>query len=61
MKNGSYTENEIEILKEGGKRLAHILKVLGENCVEGMMAKTLDELAEKMILENGDIPVFKKL
>jgi methionyl aminopeptidase len=54
-----YSEKEIEILKEGGKRLAYILEVLGENCVEGMMAKTLDELAEKMILENGDIPVFK--
>lgn len=54
-----YSEKEIEILKEGGKRLAHILEVLGENCVEGMIAKKLDELAEKMILENGDIPVFK--
>jgi methionyl aminopeptidase len=54
-----YTEKEIEILKEGGRRLATILEVLGENCVEGMVAKKLDELAEKMILENGDIPVFK--
>jgi methionyl aminopeptidase len=54
-----YSEKEIEILKEGGRRLAHILEVLGQNCVEGMVAKKLDELAEKMILENGDIPVFK--
>lgn len=54
-----YSEKEIEILKEGGKRLAHILNVLGENCVPGMVAKELDSLAEKMILKNGDIPVFK--
>ncbi len=54
-----YSEKEIEILKEGGKRLAHILEVLGKNCVPGMVAKELDMLAEKMILENGDIPVFK--
>jgi methionyl aminopeptidase len=55
----AYTEKEIDILKEGGKRLATILEVLGKNCVEGMVAKELDMLAEKMILENGDIPVFK--
>ncbi len=54
-----YTEKEIEILKEGGKRLANILEFLGKNCVEGMVARELDVLAEKMILENGDIPVFK--
>lgn len=59
MKNGAYTEKEINILQEGGKRLATILEVLGKNCVEGMVAKELDTLAEKMILENGDIPVFK--
>jgi methionyl aminopeptidase len=61
MKTGfvKYTEKEIEILKEGGRRLATILEMLAKNCVEGMRAKDLDLLAEKMILENGDIPVFK--
>ncbi len=54
-----YTEAEINILKEGGKRLATILEYLAENCVSGMRAKDLDLLAEKKILENGDIPVFK--
>jgi len=58
-KHKSYTEQEIEILKEGGKRLATILQTLGENCVEGAVAMELDSLAEKMILSNGDIPVFK--
>ncbi len=58
-KNDTYTEKEIEILKEGGKRLAKILRVLGESCKVGVSAKDLDSLAEKMVLENGDIPVFK--
>jgi methionyl aminopeptidase len=57
--SGNYSDKEIQIIKEGGKRLAHILEVLGKNCVPGMVAKELDMLAEKMILENGDIPVFK--
>jgi methionine aminopeptidase len=49
MKNnsGKYSEQEIEILKEGGRRLANILEVLRQNCVEGMIAKELDMLAEK--------------
>ena len=54
-----YTEQEIEILKEGGKRLAGILKYLGEQCKEGVTGKEIDALAEKKVLENGDIPVFK--
>lgn len=57
--SAKYTDKEIEILKEGGRRLATILEVLGQNCVPGMVASELDMLAEKMILENGDIPVFK--
>ncbi len=54
-----YSEQEIEILKEGGRRLAKILRVLGEECKVGVSGKDLDALAEKMVLENGDIPVFK--
>jgi methionyl aminopeptidase len=54
-----YTESEIEILKEGGRRLAQILHTLGENCVAGTKAKDLDTLAEKLVREGGDIPVFK--
>lgn len=59
MKNVSYTETEIEILKEGGKRLAGILDWLGAECKAGVTAKYIDELAEKKVLENGDVPVFK--
>lgn len=54
-----YSAEEINILREGGRRLAHILEVLEQNCVEGMVASELDKLAEKMVLEGGDIPVFK--
>lgn len=55
----SYTEAEIAILKEGGKRLAVILEFLGEKCKEGITGKEIDALAEKLVLDNGDIPVFK--
>ncbi len=54
-----YTQQEIEILKEGGKRLAGILKLLGEQCKEGVTGKEIDTMAEKIVIENGDIPVFK--
>ncbi len=55
----NYTESEIEILKEGGYRLAKILQILGKNCIVGMRSKDLDIMAEKLVLEGGDIPVFK--
>ncbi len=58
-KHVPYTDKEISILKEGGKRLAAILEILGKKCVAGTIAKELDGLAEKLILENEDIPVFK--
>lgn len=54
-----YTEEEINILKEGGKRLAGILELLGNECKEGVTGKQIDAMAERIILENGDIPVFK--
>jgi methionyl aminopeptidase len=54
-----YTEKEIEILKEGGKRLHQILLELGEMCKAGISGLELDKYAEKRILELGDIPVFK--
>jgi methionyl aminopeptidase len=54
-----YTEEEVNILKEGGKRLAGILELLGNECKEGVTGKQIDAMAEKIVLENGDIPVFK--
>lgn len=58
-KNIPYTDEEINILKEGGKRLASILDLLGSECKEGVTGKQIDTMAERIVLENGDIPVFK--
>lgn len=58
-KHVPYTEAEVNILKEGGKRLAGILELLGNECKEGVTGKQIDSMAEKIVLENGDIPVFK--
>ncbi|MCD4704863.1 type I methionyl aminopeptidase [bacterium] len=53
------TKKEIEILSEGGKILADILKKVGEKATVGVTTKELDEMAEKLILEAGGIPSFK--
>ena len=53
------TKKEIEILAEGGKILADILKKVGEHAQIGVTTKELDEMAEKLILEAGGIPSFK--
>lgn len=52
------TKEEIEILREGGKRLAQILKTVGENVAPGVSAYDLDKLAEKLIRDGGDEPAF---
>jgi methionyl aminopeptidase len=58
-KHVPYTEEEVVILKVGGKRLRSILELLGKECREGVTGKEIDVMAEKIVLENGDIPVFK--
>lgn len=53
------TKDEIEILREGGQRLARVLeKVLSEVRV-GISTDALDKLAESLIFESGGIPSFK--
>ncbi len=52
------TEREIEIVREGGKRLAFVLNEVGKAVKPGITTKELDALAEKLIRENGDIPAF---
>ncbi len=49
---------EIEILKEGGQRLARILKAVSEKVVPGVSTKELNEYAEQLIAEGGDIGAF---
>ncbi len=52
------TKEEIEILREGGKRLATILKKVGEHVAPGISAYELDQIAEKLIRAGGDEPAF---
>lgn len=52
------TKEEIEILKEGGKRHAEILKAVAKAVKPGISTKSLDDLAHKMILDGGDTPAF---
>ncbi len=53
------TDNkEIEVLREGGRRLAHILRVLKGEVRPGIRTDTLNSLAEQLIQEFGDKPSF---
>jgi len=52
------TKEDIEILKEGGKIHAHILRALGEAVRPGMSAAELDTLARALFEEAGARPAF---
>src|SRR3990167_9342171 len=52
------TPKEIEILREGGKRLATILNKVKERVAPGVCTWDLDKYAEKLITETGDSPAF---
>ncbi len=52
------TVEEIEILREGGHRLASILAKVAEIVKPGVTTKELDEYAYKLIKEGGDEPAF---
>ncbi len=52
------TPEEIEILREGGKRLATVLYKTGEAVKPGISTKDLDDYAFKLIKEMGDEPAF---
>ena len=52
------TPEEIEILREGGKHLAAVLRGVKEKVAPGVSTKDLDACAEKLIREMGDIPAF---
>lgn len=46
---------DIEILKEGGKRLSFIMDKLEEFITSGVLVDEINALTEKLIEENGDI------
>lgn len=52
------TEAEIELLREGGKRLASILARLAAEAQAGVSSRFINDLAERLIREGGDEPVF---
>ncbi len=52
------TPEEIEILREGGRRLAEVLFKVKEKIVSGISTKDLDKYALKLISEMGDTPAF---
>ncbi len=52
------TKEEIEILREGGKRLAEILKKIAEKVAPGISTQELNDFAENLIRKGGDEPAF---
>ncbi len=52
------TKEEIEVLREGGKRLAFVLNKVAEKVVPGISTWELDQYALKLITEMGDYPAF---
>jgi methionyl aminopeptidase len=52
------TDKEIEILREGGKRLARILAEVVKKVTPGVSTKELNDYAEKLIRDGGDEPAF---
>jgi len=49
---------EIELLREGGRRHAEILRKLAEKVAPGVTSQELDDMAQELIKEAGDTPAF---
>lgn len=49
-------EKEIAVLREGGRRLAHILKLVEQKVVPGVRTDALDQYALELIKKGGDEP-----
>jgi methionyl aminopeptidase len=52
---------EIEIMREGGKKLAHVRNKLEEKVAEGVSAMEIEELAVDLIKKSGAESSFKKV
>ena len=55
------TPNEIEIMKTGGQILSQVMWELIAFIKEGISEIAIDKLAEKLILEKGGEPGFKRV
>lgn len=51
-------ENQIKILREGGKRLAQVLRIVADNVRPGITTGKLDQIAFDEIKKLGDEPAF---
>lgn len=58
-KNGAPAQEDIKILREGGRRLAKILDKLCQAAKVGVSTLQLNNLAEKLIKNEGGTPNFK--
>ena len=52
------TKEEIEVLREGGHRLAEIMNAILRAVKPGVSSIELNDLAEKMAIDGGDKPAF---
>lgn len=55
------TEEELRAMAEGGRILAEVLGKVMSSIAPGVSEKDLDSLADKLILEKGGKPGFKKV
>ena len=55
------TKDEIEIMKEGGEKLGRVKRKLAEAVKVGVSAWDIEELANKLIEEEGALASFKKV
>jgi len=53
------SDQEIEKMRQSGKVLAMAMKVVGQAIAPGVNTETLDNLAEKFILDKEGTPIFK--
>ncbi len=53
------TKQEIEIMRQGGKILAQIMKELEEKVKPGITTNHLDKVAEDLVFKYGAEPSFK--
>ena len=53
------TDEEIELMRIAGHKLARVHEALREFIRPGITTKSIDELGERLILEEGGIPNFK--
>lgn len=54
------TEEQIEGIREAGRRLGIILEAVKARAIPGATAVELDTYAEELIVAGGDVPAFKK-